>query len=319
MTRPSRFTRRGTLRAGLGAAVLLGLDPLASRFALAEEAVLRRKIPSSGEMLPAIGLGTGGSTGETYRSDTAEARAALDAVLKAMLAAGATVVDTASTYGDAEEVIGSVVERDGLRDRLFIATKMEATEEKAGLAELQRSLKRLRVAKVDLVQLHNVRDANQSLAMFKRFKAEGLTRYDGVTSTFPRDYAAMEAVVRREKPDFMEVGYSIGDRQAEERLLPAAADSGAAVLVAQPVGGGRSPLFKLVKGKPLPPVAVEIGAATWAQFFLKYVLGHPAVTAAIPGTTSVAHMEDDLGAMRGRLPDAAERKAMAAAFDAMRA
>ncbi len=312
---PHHATRRRVLGTGAGAALLLGLDPLA---VLADDAVLRRKIPSTGELLPAIGLGTGGSTGETYRADTAEARASLDAVVKAMLAAGATLIDTASTYGDAEAVIGSVVAQNKLRDRVFIATKMEATEPKAGAAELQRSLKRLQVTKVDLVQLHNVRDPQQSLAMFRQFKAEGLTRTFGVTSTFPEDYAAMEAVVRREKPEFMEVGYSIGDRQAEERLLPAAADAGAAVLAAQPVGGGRSPLFKLVKGKALPPIAGEIGAASWAQFFLKYVLSHPAVTAAIPGTTSVGHMEDDLGAMRGRLPDAGERRTMAATFDAMR-
>ena len=284
---PHHASRRGVLRTAAGAALLLGLDPLGLRpsAARADEAALRRKIPSTGEFLPAIGLGTGGSTGETYRADTAEARTALDGVLRSMLAAGATLIDTASTYGDAEVVIGSVISPDKLRDKVFLATKMEAVEAKAGAAELQRSLKRLRTTEVDLVQLHNVSDPQQSLAMFRQFKAEGLTRYFGVTSTFAADYAAMEAVVRREKPEFIEVGYSIGDRQAEERLLPAAADA---------------------------------GAASWAQFFLKYVLSHPAVTAAIPGTTSVAHMGDDLGAMRGRLPDAGERKAMAALFDAMR-
>ena len=313
--RPHRATRRSALGIGAGVALMLGLDPLA---VLADDGIRRRQIPSAGARIPAVGRGPRGRTGETYRSDTAEARAALTGVLKSMTAAGATLIDTASTYDDAEDVIGSVVTSGGLRDKVFVATKMEATQPEAGAAELHRSLRRLQVTKVDLVQLHNISDPRQSLAMFREFKAQGLTRYFGVTSTRPADYAAMEAVVRREKPEFMEVGYSIGDRQAEERLLPAAADVGAAVLAAQPVGGGRNSLFNLVKGKELPPLAKDIEATSWAQFFLKYVLSHQAVTAAIPGTTSAAHMSDDLGALRGRLPDAGERKRMAALFDAMR-
>ena len=306
----SHTTRRTLLRTG-GALLSLGLGPTA---ALADVPVLRRRIPSSGEMLPAVGLGTY----DTLAINSAEARAAIGSVIHSMVAADATVVDTASSYHAAEEVIGDVVTAGKLRDKLFIATKMEATEPVAGAAELRRSLGKLRVQHVDLAQLHNVADPGQSLAMFRDFKAQGLCRYFGVTSTMPTAYPAMEAVVRREKPDFMQVGYSIGDRQAEERLRPAAADAGVAILAAQPVGGAKHPLFRLVAGKALPDVAKEIGADTWGQFFLKYVLGHPAVTAAIPGTTSAAHMDDDLGALRGRLPNAAERKRMASAFDALR-
>ena len=309
--RISRTTRRTLLRTGAGATLALGLRPIA---ALADGTVLRRKIPSSGEMLPAIGLGTY----DTLATDSAEARSAISGVIRSMVAANASIVDTASSYHAAEEVIGAVVASDRLRDRLFIATKMEATEATAGAAELRRSLQKLRVPRVDLAQLHNVADPKQSLAMFRDFKAQGLCRYVGVTSTAPRAYPAMEEVVRREKPDFMQVGYSIGDRQAEERLLPAAADAGAAVLTAQPVGGVKHPLFRLVQGKALPEFAKEFGVESWGQFFLKYVLGHPAVTAAIPGTTNAAHMTDDLGAMRGRLPDTAERKKMAAYFDTLR-
>ena len=304
-----RFSRRTMLQTA-GAAMALGLHPLA---ALADDTILRRKIPSSGELLPAIGLGTY----LTLKTNSEEARSAIGDVLKSMVAARASIVDTASSYNAAEEVIGDVVAADKLRDKLFIATKMEATEPAPGAAELHRSLERLKVPRVDLVQLHNVADSKQSLAMFREFKAQGLCRYFGVTSTRPRDYAAMEEVVRREKPQFMEVGYSIGDRQAESRLLPAAADAGTAVLAAQPVGGAHHPLFRLVQGKELPGIAEDIGAETWAQFFLKYVLGHPAVTAAIPGTTSAAHMSDDLSAMRGRMPDAAERQKMAAYFDTL--
>ncbi len=307
----SGATRRTLLHAGGGGVMAFGLRPFA---ALADDAVLRRKIPSSGESLPAIGLGTY----DTLATDSSEARSAINGVVISMVAAGASIVDTASSYHAAEEVIGAVVTADKLRGKLFIATKMEATEPVAGAAELRRSLQKLQVQHVDLAQLHNVADPKQSLAMFRDFKSQGLCRYFGVTSTMPGAYPAMEAVVRREKPDFMQIGYSIGDRQAEERLLPAAADSGVAILAAQPVGGAKHPLFKLVGGKPLPEMAKDIGAATWGQFFLKYVLGHPSVTAAIPGTTSAAHMVDDLGAMRGRLPDAGERRRMAAAFDALR-
>ncbi len=308
-------TRREALRTGAGAVLALGLRPVAAR---ADDAFLRRAIPSSGELLPAIGVGTGGGTGETLKTDTAEARLAVRSVLRSMADAGAKVVDTASAYGAAEEVLGAVLTADKLRDKLFIATKMESIEPVAAAAELRQSLQRLKTSRVDLVQLHNVSDSQQSLAIFHDFKAQGLCRYFGVTSTHSRSYSALEAVVRREKPNFMEVGYSIGDRQAEERLLPAAIDAGTAVLAAQPVGGGQTPLFRLVQGKNLPELAKDIGAATWAQFFLKYVLSHPAVTAAIPGTVSAAHMTDNLGAMRGRLPDEGERKKMAAFFDAFK-
>ena len=304
-------TRRTFLTTGTGAALALGLRPFA---ASADDGVLRRKIPSSGELLPAVGLGTY----DTLATNSAEARSAINGVIRSMVASGASIVDTASDYHAAEEVIGAVVASDKLRDKLFIATKIEATEPTAGTAELHRSLQKLQVPRVDLLQLHNVADPKQSLAMFRDFKAHDLCRYFGITSTRPHDYAAMEEVMRREKPDFMQVGYSIGDRQAEERLLPAAADAGTAVLIAQPVGGAKHPLFRLVQGKALPDLAKDIGAGTWGQFFLKYVLSHSAVTAAIPGTTSAAHMSDDLGAMRGRLPDANERKKMAAAFDALR-
>ena len=213
--------------------------------ALAEDAILRRKIPTSGEMLPAVGLGTY----DTLANNSAEARSAIAGVVKAMIAANASIVDTASSYNAAEAVIGDVVAFDHLRDKLFIATKMEATQHAAGLTELQHSLQQLKVSRVDLVQLHNVADPKQSLAMFRDYKAQGLCRYFGVTSTRPRDYPAMEEVMRREKPEFMEIGYSIGDRQAEERLLPAAADTGTAVLAAQPVGGAKHPCFGRFRGR----------------------------------------------------------------------
>jgi aryl-alcohol dehydrogenase-like predicted oxidoreductase len=186
-----------------------------------------------------------------------------------------------------------------------VATKLEAPD----AAELERSQKRLATRKIDLLQLHNVRDPNQSLARFKAWKAEGVCRYVGITSTSHRDFAAIEAVLRREKPDFVQIDYSLDDREAEARILPLAADVRAGVLTALPFGRAR--LFRAVRGKAVPDWAAGF-ADSWAQFFLKYLLGDERVTAVIPGTSDPAHMADNLGAMRGRLPDAEQRQRMVA-------
>jgi aryl-alcohol dehydrogenase-like predicted oxidoreductase len=173
---------------------------------------------------------------------------------------------------------------------------------------LRGSLERLRSDQVDLLFLHNVRDVNQDLGQFRAWKAAGKCRYVGVTSTYEPDYPAVEAVLKREQPDFIEIDYSLDNREVEARLLPLAAEMRSAVLVALPFGRAR--LFRAVRGKTLPDWAKEFDAGSWAQFFLKFVLAHAAVTAAIPGTSDPAHMLDNLGAMRGRLPDAAQRKRM---------
>jgi aryl-alcohol dehydrogenase-like predicted oxidoreductase len=169
-------------------------------------------------------------------------------------------------------------------------------------------LSRLRTRKLDLLQLHNVRDADQSLARFRDWKAQGVCRYVGITSTYHSDFPALEAVLQREKPDFVQFDYSLDNREAEKRLLPLAAQTQAAVLIALPFGRGR--LFRAVRGKALPDWAKEFDARSWAQFFLKFLLGDPRVTCVIPGTADPAHMEDNLGAGHGRLPDAALRARM---------
>jgi aryl-alcohol dehydrogenase-like predicted oxidoreductase len=261
------------------------------------EALITRAIPSSGERLPAVGLGTA----EVFDSDDDPTRQKAAAVVQALIAAGGRLIDTASTYGDAEQVLGNVTA--GLREKLFIATKLESPDE----AELKRSLARLKTAKLDLLQLHNVRDPQQSLARFREWKAQGVCRYIGVTSTFRSAKPALEAVLGREKPDFVQVDYSLDDRDAEQRILPLAAEVKVAVLTALPFGRGR--LFRAVHGKTLPDWATGF-AGSWAQFFLKYMLGDPRVTAVIPGTSDPAHMTDDLGAMRGALPDPDQRKRM---------
>lgn len=290
------LTRRGF--SALAAAALL------PQVALAQDkqgSIIERAIPSTGERLPAVGLGTA----RVFDSDDARTRDAATQVVRTLLDAGGRLVDTSSVYGDAEQVLGQVMSSGSWRDKIFVATKLEEPD----AAELERSQKRLATRKIDLLQLHNVRDPRQSLARFKAWRAQGVCRYIGITSTSHRDFAAIEAVLRREKPDFVQIGYSLDDREAEARILPLAAEVQAGVLTALPFGRAR--LFRAVRGKPVPDWAAEF-AGSWAQFFLKYLLGDERVTAVIPGTSDPAHMADNLGAMRGRLPTAEQRQRMVA-------
>jgi aryl-alcohol dehydrogenase-like predicted oxidoreductase len=296
-------TRRNLLVAGLSISVS-GIGRFAR--AQANTPVLTRAIPHSGEQLPIVGLGTAVS----FPSADQTQREALKRVIDALIGGGAKLIDTASVYGDAENVIGEIVDAGKTRDRLFLATKIEVRSAKAGADEFQRSLQRLRTSRVELLQLHNVSHANQSLAQLREWKAAGRCRYIGITSTFPQDYGAMEAIIRREKPDFVQVDYSMDNRGAEKRIIPAAADAGAAILTALPLG--RTSLFRAVKGKSLPEWARDFDANTWGQFFLKFLLGNPHVTAVIPGTGNAEHMIDNLGAGRGHMPDAQQREKMAA-------
>ena len=270
------------------------------------DAPLARAIPSSGERLPAVGLGTA----QVFNTNDEATRQKAAAVLRALIAGDGRLVDTSSVYGDAEAVLGDVIAAGGLRGKLFIATKLEAPD----AAELKRSLARLKTDKLDLLQFHNVRDPQQSLAQFKEWKAQGICRYVGITSTRHADFAAVESVLTREKPDFVQVDYSIDDREAEQRILPLAAEVKAGVLTALPFGRAR--LFRAVKGVAVPEWARGF-AESWAQFFLKYLLADPRVTAVIPGTADAAHMTDNLGAMRGPLPDPDQRRQMVAFIEAL--
>jgi aryl-alcohol dehydrogenase-like predicted oxidoreductase len=249
-----------------GSAAMLGLPAAAQ-----DTAPLMRPIPASGELLPAVGLGTA----YVFDSNDDVTRQKASGVLQALIAGGGRVVDTSSVYGDAEAVLGEVIAPAGLRDKLFIATKLEAPD----AAELKRSQTRLQMRTFDLLQFHNVHDPLQSLAQFKDWKAQGVCRYIGITSTRHGDFGAIEAVLLREKPDFVQVDYSLDDREAEKRVLPAAAEVRAAVLTALPFGRAR--LFRAVRGKEVPDWARSF-ADTWAQFFLKYLLSDPRITAVIP-------------------------------------
>ena len=226
------------------------------------------------------------------------------------------MIDTAPSYGEAERVVGDILAAARLRPRAFIATKLEEYRPGAEEGEARGCLDRLRTPKLDLLQLHNVRDPRQDMAGLNALKQRGICRYTGITTTFEGDYGAAEAIIKRTRPDFLEIDYAIDNREAEKRVLPAAADAGTAVLVAIPFGRGR--LFRNALGKKLPDWAAEIDCKSWAQFFLKFNLGHPAVTAVIPGTDKPQHMVDNMGAGLGRMPDAQERERMVKYVESLR-
>jgi aryl-alcohol dehydrogenase-like predicted oxidoreductase len=287
-------------------AALAGASLLARPAQAQSDSVVMRAIPSSGELVPAVGLGTA----RIFDNANEPTRNKAAAVVQALVANGGRIIDTASTYGDAEIVMGAEIAAANLRDKIFIATKLESPDP----SELKRSLSRLKTAKVDLLQLHNVEKQNQSLGRFREWKSQGICRYVGVTSTYHRDFPVVESVLRREKPDFVQIDYSLDVREAEKRILPQAADVKAGVLTAIPFGNGR--LFRAVRGQTIPDWASEF-ASSWAQFFLKYLLADTRVTAVIPGTGDPKHLIDNLGAMRGRLPDAKDRAKMISFIEAL--
>jgi aryl-alcohol dehydrogenase-like predicted oxidoreductase len=297
------FSRRQALAAAAG---LLALPGVATAAEAQSAALLTRPIPHSGEALPVVGIGT--SIVFDFQDDTAK-YAERRQVLQHLAAGGGKLIDTAPAYGNAEVVVGDLVADLGLRERLFVATKVPAQasrEQKE--ASLAASLQRLKTRQVDLMQAWNVTDAQLDLAQLRDWKAQGKCRYWGVTTSSNAAYAAMEQVMRREKPDFVQLNYSLGDRAAEQRLLAAAQDVGAAVLTNLPFG--RSSMFAKVRGLPLPGWAADMDATSWAQVFLKFLISHPAVTTVIPGTDKPEYMLDNLAAGRGRQPDAAMRQRM---------
>lgn len=302
-----RLSRRDAAGLCGAGAVLLVPQLIASAQAEAEKPLLARPIPhGGGETLPVVGVGT---VDVFEVGNSPQDRAGPIAVVRALVDHGGTLIDTAPSYGEAETVIGDILAETGLRPKVFIATKLEEYRRGGEEAEARGCLQRLRTTKLDALQLHNVRDPNQDMAGLNALKAKGICRYTGITTTFKGDYGAAEAIVRRTRPDFLEIDYAIDNREAEKRLLPAAKDAGTAVLVALPFGRGR--LFRSALGKKLPDWAAAFDCTSWGQFFLKFILGDPRVTAVIPGTDKPAHMIDNLGAGRGRMPDASERERMA--------
>ena len=302
-----RFTRREVLALGAGIAATAALR-IAPVFGAAAP-LLTRTIARSGERLPAIGIGT--AIVFDIGEDAAR-REERRAVIQTMLDGGARLIDTAPSYGTAEGVVGDLLAEMKVRDRVFVATKVRATGREAALAEFQQSLRRLRTERIDLMQLHNVgasaSEAAAQIALLREWKDKGVFRYIGITHYVDSANERMTALMQREKLDFVQVNYSMAERGVEQRLLSVAADTGTAVLVNLPFGRGK--LFSAVRGRPLPAWAAEFDAASWGQFFLKYLLAHEAVTCVIPGTDKPEYMRDNLDAARGRLPDAAMQKKM---------
>ena len=277
-----------------------------------EATMLTRLIPSTGEAMPAIGVGTY----DTF--DTGPDKAArepLRQVLRELFAAGGAMIDSSPMYGSAEEVTGDLLADIGMREAAFVATKVWIEGRERGIAQMRASMAKLRCEAIDLMQVHNLVDWRTQLATVRAWKAEGLIRHDGITHYTPRAFRELERAIAAEKPQFVQLPYSIAVRDAEDRILDVCADNGAAVIVNRPVDGGG--LFRAVRGRALPDWAAEFDCASWGQFFLKYLLGHPAVTCLIPGTSDPAHARDNVAAGRGRLPDAGMRARMAALVDGL--
>jgi diketogulonate reductase-like aldo/keto reductase len=284
----------------------LGLMAAAARPVGGEaSSTLERPIPSSGEAIPAVGLGT-------WRvfdvGAAASQRDPLKDVLGRFVALGGRVIDSSPMYGTAESVVGDLAGDLGITEKLFLATKVWTSGREAGVAQMETSMRRLRARRLDLMQIHNLLDWRTHLATLRAWKEAGRIRYLGVTHYTSSAYDELERVLRSEPLDFVQVNYSLGEREAERRILPVARERGVAVLVNRPFSEGG--LFQRVRGRTLPDWAAEFDCASWAQFFLKWILAHPAVTCVIPGTSRPEHLVDNMGAARGRLPDAASRERM---------
>lgn len=308
------LTRREMLKltAGAGAFLALGGRPVRAWGARPQESgLVRHAVPSSGEELPAIGIGM-----RNYRTEWAEGGIGrYRRTIEVFHGLGGEVLDTAPSYGDSETVLGEILAELGIREDLFVATKVDREGERAGIERMEASLEKVGTDHVDLMQVHNLRDAATQLETMRAWKEEGRIRYVGVTTSSDRQYDRLERIMQAQELDFVQVDYSLANRTAAERILPMARDRGMATLINLPFGRGR--LFEAVGERPLPDWAAEFDAETWAQFFLKYVISHPAVTVAIPGTTRPGHARDNVGAMRGRLPDAATRRRMEELYDAL--
>ena len=271
-----------------------------------------RAIPKSGEKLPVIGLGTYDAF--DIGNDPSDRDPAKE-VLKRFVKLGGTIVDSSPMYGRAETVIGDLSAELNINDKLWVATKVWTSGRESGIAQMNDSFRKLKREKIELMQVHNLQDAKTHLATLRDWKKSGKIKYLGVTHYRAGAYDALEQAIKSCEMDFVQLNFSIAERDAEQRILNVAADSGTAVIANRPFANGG--LFGNVKGKPLPPWAAEIDCASWGQFFLKFILGHPAITCVIPATRNPKHLIDNMGAGLGRLPDQALRQKMAAHFIAL--
>ena len=310
---PRGVTRRDALKIGVGAGLAVALDriPLLAQGLLQGGSLIEKAIPSSGEKVPVIGMGTA----RFFDSVTPELRE----VIRRFAELGGRVLDTAPSYSNAESVVGDIIAELKNRPSYFLATKVNVRsgERDAIVRQMEESLRRLHTDTVDLMQVHNLSAVEQTLPIVREWKQAGRFRYVGVTTSSDRQYENLERLMRAEPLDFIQVDYAIDNRGVEERILPLAAERGMAVLVNSPFG--RSRVFQRVSGKALPAWAAEIDCTTWGQVFLKHLASHPSVTCVIPGTEKVQFVVDNMAAARGRLPDAALRKRIEQYFDGLTA
>ena len=299
------LTRRDVLRAAALAGLATGIP------AGADDKMLTRTIPATDEALPVIGLGT-------YSvfdvEGTSEELAARRDIVSALLDAGGSVIDSSPMYNRSEKVVGDVLAQDGNRSRCFLATKVWTDGRNAGERQMRRSAELMQTQTIDLMQVHNRRDTASHWPVIKEAQQSGFIRYNGVTDYRESASGAMQEIMRRYRPQFIQINYSLGERGAEEAVLPMAQDNGIAVLINRPFMAGR--LFHAVAGQPLPPWAQEF-ADSWGQFFLKFIVSHPAVTCVIPATSKVRHMVDNAAAGFGPLPDEKSRRRMADFMDSL--
>ncbi len=302
-------TRREAARiiAATSAGMMLPMNASgAERTRELEATMLTRPIPATGEKLPVIGLGTW----QTFDIGSSDAeRKPLEEVLSKFVKLGGRVMDSSPMYGRAEQVAGDIAMKLAIRDSLFLATKVWTSGKEAGVESMERSLARLRTKRIDLMQVHNLVDTATQLATIRERKIQGRVRCIGITHYNSGGFVAVEKILRSENLDFLQINYSIDEREAEQRLLPLAQERRVAAIVNRPFGGGD--LFRRLRGKPLPEWAAEFDCTSWAQFLLKWIVAHPAVTCTIPATSNALHLADNMQGGVGRLPDAEMRDRMA--------
>ena len=298
------ITRRACL-SGVAGAAALG-SGYARGLVGRRPTLLRRTIPGTSESLPVIGLG---SSGSFEVGPSASARAALAEVLAAFIDAGGTLIDTSPNYGSAEDVLGDLIAAGELRPRLFVATKLAAEGREAGAVQFRESQRRLRSPRLDLLQVHNLRDWRTQFDLARELKQEGHVRYVGLTHYLDHAHAELAAAMKVTRPDFVQINLSIVSRAAERVVLPLAQEMGIAVIINRAFEDGQ--LFARVRGRAVPEAVYAFGVTSWAQLFLKFVVAHPAVTCVIPATSKARNLRDNLGAGFGPLPDAATRESWA--------
>ena len=317
---PNNFSRRDVLKLGLGLSPFLFSPALATNelFAMTDtfhapgilyNPIEKRVIPVSGEKIPVVGLGTW----RTFDAgNSKERRAALLEVVKTLTQQGASVIDSSPMYGSSEAVVGDLSQQLNARNKLFLATKVWTSGKEDGIDQMNQSFRKMKTDKMDLMRVHNLVDVQIHLKTLRSWKEEGKIKYFGITHYIPGVYPEMIRLIKNEKPDFVQFCYNIATRDAEKELLPLVKEKGVAVLINRPFEEGN--LFNMVKGKPLPPWAKEYNINSWAQFFIKFIISHTAVTCTIPGTSNALHLAENIEAAIGKLPDEKTRNKMADYF-----